>query len=156
MASTRMGIPNTRYWPSAFLHRHRHGISWCSLRFIRNSLQYNNSSSQICYLTVDSPFKTRLPTSIAFFQPHKSYTLASLLIPSLAYLHIQHFDTTGTPALAESVQLPNLRTLGITPIEYKLVEMLEAPYLSRLELASPVKASACPNGWLDVRVSTRE
>jgi hypothetical protein len=87
--------------------------------------------------------------AISFSQPHKSYTLARLLIPSLHYLRLRHFEITGTPDLAEVIQLPNLFALDITPLESKLVGKLVMPQLSYIILSSPVKVSTSPDGWLD-------
>jgi hypothetical protein len=87
--------------------------------------------------------------TIIFHKPHKSFALGRLLIPSLRYLRLQHFEIAGTPFLAEVVRLPNLQVLDVTPLEGELVEKLGMPNLSHLTLSSPVKATASPDGWLD-------
>lgn len=87
--------------------------------------------------------------SVTLTMPHDTYPLRRHLRHSLKVLRLQHFDVENAPVLTELVRLPNLHTLSVTPLEYKIVEMLKLPKLSALKISQPVKWGACSDQWLD-------
>lgn len=95
-----------------------------------------------------------LPSTIAhlvivFTVPHRTYNLAQLLRPSLETLKISHFSISDTPGLRQTVTLPRLRKLDITPLEHSIANSLLLPALEKLFICPPKNGTASwPAEWL--------
>lgn len=81
-------------------------------------------------------FSERFPNlEILQFHVHEflySLPIRSFLVSGLKELHLRHKSSKKLPSLSENVQLPNLRTLGISFPGSEYLAKFEAPLLSTL------------------------
>ncbi|KAG8823662.1 hypothetical protein FRC19_003372 [Serendipita sp. 401] len=89
------------------------------------ALAFNEPFRQLTYLKIDT------------VTDQKQYNLGQLLVESLEELHLAHNKSSNLPSLGHAISLPNLKKLGITPLEHVLLGQLRFSALTDLTISYP-------------------
>ncbi|KAG8831653.1 hypothetical protein FRC17_002797 [Serendipita sp. 399] len=88
-------------------------------------------------LAFSEPFRQLTYLKIDTVTDQKPYNLGQLLVESLEELHLAHNGPSNLPSLGHAISLPNLKRLGITPLEHVLLGQLRLPALTDLTIVYP-------------------